>query len=125
MTSFFIAITPSSDNPVQETSQEHCGSDGHCDHVAADVRQFAGASAGLKALIRRPIMLVRVSASVEEVGEACEIADLQRSHRIGAIIGELMEMIEIAHPGEALLQHVVTIRSEPAKGDPIGPALIR
>jgi hypothetical protein len=70
-------------------------------------------------------MLVRVSAQVEDVGEACEVADLQRSHRIGAIIGELMETIEIAHPGEALLQHVVTIRSEPAKGDPTGPALIR
>jgi hypothetical protein len=70
-------------------------------------------------------MLVRGSANVEGVGEACEVADLHRTHRMGAIIGELLEMLEIEHPGEALLDHVVTIRSEPAKGDPTGPALIR
>jgi hypothetical protein len=70
-------------------------------------------------------MLVRVSAHVEDVGEACETADLHRTHRIGAIIGELMETIETAHPGEALLEHVVEIRCEPARGKPTGPALIR
>jgi hypothetical protein len=70
-------------------------------------------------------MLVRVSATVQDVGEASELADLRRTHRLGPIVNELIQEIERAHPGEALLDHVVTIRSEPAKGEPTGTALIR
>ncbi|MBV9884316.1 MAG: hypothetical protein JO276_15000 [Sphingomonadaceae bacterium] len=70
-------------------------------------------------------MLVRVKARVEGVGEAEELAELSRPHRIGAVIGELMEELERAHPGVPLLDHPLTIESRPAKGEPEGTALIR
>lgn len=70
-------------------------------------------------------MLVRVKATVEGVGEAEELADIGRAHRIGAVIGSLMEDIERAHPGVALLDHVLTIESRPTRGEPDGTALIR
>ena len=47
-------------------------------------------------------MLVRVKATVEGVGEAEELADIGRAHRIGAVIGALMEEIELGHPGVPL-----------------------
>jgi hypothetical protein len=70
-------------------------------------------------------MLVRVKATVEGVGEAEELADIGRSHRIGAVIGALMEELERAHPGVSLLEHVLTIESKPTEGEPDGTAIIR
>jgi hypothetical protein len=70
-------------------------------------------------------MLVRVKATVEGVGEAEELADIGRAHRIGAVIGTLMEELERAHPGVPLLDHGLTIESRPAKGELDGTALIR
>lgn len=70
-------------------------------------------------------MLVRVKATVDDVGEAEELADIGRPHRIGAVIGALMEELERAHPGVSLLEHVLTIVSKPAKGAPDGTAIIR
>lgn len=70
-------------------------------------------------------MLVRVKAKVEGVGEAEELAEINRPHRIGAVIGVLMEELERAHPGVALLDHGLTIESRPARGEPDGTALIR
>jgi hypothetical protein len=70
-------------------------------------------------------MLVRISVTVDHVGEAQEVVDLGRAHRVGGVIGALIEEIERAHPGVAILDHVMTIRCEPAKGTPTGPVLIR
>ena len=70
-------------------------------------------------------MLVRIKATVEGVGEAEELADIGRPHRIGAVIGGLMEELERAHPGESLLDHALTIESKPVKGEPDGTAIIR
>jgi hypothetical protein len=70
-------------------------------------------------------MLVRITAVVEQVGEAYQIVDLGRLHRIGAVIGELLEEIEREHPGVATLQHIITVRSEPTKGEPNGPIVIK
>jgi hypothetical protein len=70
-------------------------------------------------------MLVRVKATVEDVGEAEELADIGRPHRIGAVIGALMEDLERAHPGVSLLEHVVTIESKPARGKPDRTAIVR
>jgi hypothetical protein len=70
-------------------------------------------------------MLVRVKATVEGVGEAEELAEIGRPHRIGAVIGALMEELERAHPGESLLDHALTIESEPVKGEPEGTAIVR
>jgi hypothetical protein len=49
-------------------------------------------------------MLVRGKATVEGVGEAEELADIGRSHKIGAVIGALMEGLERANPGVSLLE---------------------
>jgi hypothetical protein len=70
-------------------------------------------------------MLVRVKATVEAVGEAEELADIRRPHRIGAVIGALMEKIERAHPGVSLLEHRLTIESKPTEGKPDGTAILR
>ena len=70
-------------------------------------------------------MLIRVKATVEGVGEAEELADISRPHRIGAVIGALMEDLERVHPGESLLEHAVTIECKPTTGKPGGTALIR
>ena len=59
-------------------------------------------------------MLVRVSLSVQNVGQAEELADIHRPHRLGAVIGALVEQIERAHPGVSILQHAIIFRSEPA-----------
>ena len=71
------------------------------------------------------IMLVRVKATVGGIGEAEGLADLGRPHRIGAVIGALMEELERAHPGVPLLDHGLTIESGPATGEPDAMALIR
>ena len=73
----------------------------------------------------RVFMLVQVKATVEGVGEAEELADIGRSHRIGAVIGALMEALERAHPGVSLLEHRLTIESKPIKGAPDGTAIVR
>ncbi len=70
-------------------------------------------------------MLLRVKATVEGVGEAEQLADIGRPHRIGAVIGVLMEELERAHPGEPLLDHVLTIRCQPTQGEPVDTAIIR
>ncbi|MEA3003176.1 MAG: hypothetical protein QOH81_1964 [Sphingomonadales bacterium] len=70
-------------------------------------------------------MLVGIIVTVKNVGEAQELVDLGRPHRVGGVIGALLEELERAHPGVPLLEHVITIRSEPAKGEPTGPVLIR
>jgi hypothetical protein len=70
-------------------------------------------------------MLVRVKATVEGVGEAEELADIGRPHRIGTVIGALMEELERAHPGVSLLEHVLTIESKPTKGEPDSTAILR
>ena len=70
-------------------------------------------------------MVIRVKATVEGVGEAEELADIGRPHRIGAVIGALMEELERAHPGVSLLDHALTIESRPVKGEANGTALIR
>lgn len=70
-------------------------------------------------------MLVRIKATVEGVGAAEELADIGRPHRIGAVIGVLMEDLERAHPGVPLLDHALTIESRPVKGQADGTALIR
>ena len=70
-------------------------------------------------------MLVRVKATVEGVGEAEELADIRRAHRIGAVIGALMEEIELGHPGVSLLEHVLTIESKPTKAEPGRTAIVR
>lgn len=70
-------------------------------------------------------MLVRVKATVEGVGEAEELADIGRAHRIGAVIGELMEELERDHPGESLLEHVMRIESKPTKEELGRTAIIR
>jgi hypothetical protein len=70
-------------------------------------------------------MLVRIKATVEGVGEAEELADIGRPHRIGAAIGALIEELERAHPGESLLDHVLTIESRPVKGEADGTAIVR
>jgi hypothetical protein len=41
------------------------------------------------------------------------------------VIGALMEELERAHPGESLLDHVLTIRSQPTEGEPDDTAIIR
>ena len=70
-------------------------------------------------------MLVRVKVTVEAVGEAEELSDIRRTHRIGAVIGALIEELERAHPGVLLLEHVLTIESKPTKGKPDGTVIIR
>jgi hypothetical protein len=70
-------------------------------------------------------MLVRVKATVEGVGEAEELADIGRAHRIGAVIGDLMEEIQRGHPGQSLLDHVLKIESKPTKEEPGKTAIIR
>lgn len=70
-------------------------------------------------------MLVRVKATVEGVGEAEELADVGRAHRIGAVIGVLMEDLERGHPGVSLLDHVLRIESKPTKQEPGRTAIIR
>jgi hypothetical protein len=70
-------------------------------------------------------MLVRVKATVEGVGEAEELADIGRAHRIGAVIGALIEDLERDHPGESLLGHVVRIESKPTKEEPGRTAIVR
>jgi hypothetical protein len=70
-------------------------------------------------------MLVLVKATVEAVGKAEELAEIHRPHRIGAVIGALMEELERAHPGVSLLEHVLIIESKPIKGQPDGTAIIR
>ena len=70
-------------------------------------------------------MLVRVKATVEGVGEAEELADIGRAHRIGAVIGALMEDLERDHPGESLLEHVMRVESKPTKEEPGRTAIIR
>ena len=70
-------------------------------------------------------MLVRVKATVEGVGEAEELADIGRAHRLGAVIGTLMEEIELGHPGVPLLEHVLRIESKPTKGEPGRTAIVR
>ena len=70
-------------------------------------------------------MLVQVKATVEGVGEAEELADISRAHRIGAVIGALMEEIEFRHPGVPLLEHVLKIESKPTKGEPGRTAIVR
>jgi hypothetical protein len=66
-------------------------------------------------------MLIRVKATVEAVGEAEELVDIRRTHRIGALIEEL----ERAHPGVSLLEHAMTIQSRPSKGKPDETVIIR
>ncbi|HEU4957026.1 MAG TPA: hypothetical protein VFT40_05305 [Sphingomicrobium sp.] len=73
----------------------------------------------------RVFMLVRVKATVEGVGEAEELADIGRAHRIGAVIGALMEEIELGHPGVSLLEHVLRIESKPTKAEPGRTAIVR
>ena len=70
-------------------------------------------------------MLVRVKAMVDGVGKAEELADISRLHRIGGVIGALMEELERAHPGVSLLEHVLTFESKPTKGKPDGTVIIR
>jgi hypothetical protein len=70
-------------------------------------------------------MLVRVKAMVEGVGDAEELADLHRSHRIGAVIGALMEQIERDHPGVSILEHALSIQSRPVKRPTEETAIIR
>ena len=70
-------------------------------------------------------MLVRVKATVEGIGEAEDLADIGRTHRIGAVIGDLMEELERDHPGVALLEHVMRIESKPTKEEPGKTAIIR
>lgn len=70
-------------------------------------------------------MLVRVKATVEGVGEAEELADIGRAHRIAAVIGALIEDLERAHPGLALLEHVLKIESKPTKEEPGRTAIVR
>jgi hypothetical protein len=71
------------------------------------------------------IMLIRVKATVESVGEAEELVDIHRTHRIGAVIGALVEELERAHPGVSLLEHAMTIQSWPTKGKPDETVIIR
>ena len=70
-------------------------------------------------------MLIRVKATVEAVGEAEELVDISRTHRIGAVIGALIEELERAHPGVSLLEHAMTIQSRPFKGKPDETVIIR
>lgn len=70
-------------------------------------------------------MLVRVKATVEGVGEAEELADIGRAHRIGSVIGALMEELERDHPGVALLEHPLRIESKPTKEEPGRTAIVR
>jgi len=70
-------------------------------------------------------MLVRVKAMAEGVGEAEELAHISRAHRIGAVIGALVEELERDHPGVSLLEHVLRIESRPTKGEPGKTAIIR
>lgn len=70
-------------------------------------------------------MLVRVKATVEGVGEAEELADIGRAHRIGAVIGALMEDLERDHPGVPLLEYVLRIESKPTKEEPGRTAIVR
>ena len=70
-------------------------------------------------------MLVRVKATVEGVGEAEELADIGRSHKIGAVIGDLMEELERDNPGVSLLEHVLTIESKPTNEEPGKTAIVR
>ena len=51
---------------------------------------------------------------VEKVGEAYEVVDLRRQHRFGEAVEGVL--VERGHPGVPVLAHIVTIRSEPAKG---------
>lgn len=70
-------------------------------------------------------MLVRVKATVEGVGEAEELADISRAHRIGAVIGALMEELERGNPGVPLLEHVLRIESKPTKEEAGRTAIVR
>lgn len=70
-------------------------------------------------------MLVRIKATVEGVGEAEELADIGRAHRIGAVIGALMEELERGHPGVSLLDHALRIESKPTKEEPGRTAIVR
>lgn len=70
-------------------------------------------------------MLVRVKATVEGVGEAEELADIGRAHRIGAVIGTLIEELERGHPGVSLLAHVLRIESKPTKEELGRTAIVR
>lgn len=70
-------------------------------------------------------MLVRVKAIVESVGEAEEVVDIRRTHRIGAVIGALIAELKCARPGVSLLEHAMTIQSRPAKGKPVETVIIR
>lgn len=70
-------------------------------------------------------MLIWVKATVEAVGEAEELVDIRRTHRIGAVIGALIEELERARPGVSLLEHAMTIQSRPSKGKPDETVIIR
>lgn len=70
-------------------------------------------------------MLVRLKAIVEGIGEAEELADISRAHRIGAVIGALMEELERRHPGVSLLEHVLKIESKPTSDEPGRTAIVR
>jgi hypothetical protein len=65
-------------------------------------------------------MLVRVEAMVESVGEAGELVDIRRTHRIDAVIGALIEEVELAHPSVSPLEHDLTFKSKPTRGKPDG-----
>ena len=70
-------------------------------------------------------MLVQVKATVEGVGEAEELADIGRAHRIGAVIGAMMEDLERGHPGVSLLEHVLRIESKPTNEERGRTAIVR
>jgi hypothetical protein len=60
-------------------------------------------------------MLVRITVNVEQIGEAYEVVDIGRVHRVGGVIGALLEELEREHPGVSMLEHMMSIRCEPAK----------
>jgi hypothetical protein len=70
-------------------------------------------------------MLVRIKAMVASVGEAEELVDIRRTHKIGPVIGALIKEIERAHPGVSLLEHVLTVESKPSKAKPDETVIIR
>lgn len=70
-------------------------------------------------------MLVRLEATVESVGKAEELVDIRRTHRIGAVVGALVEALERAHPGVPLLEHVLTFEIKPTTGTPEQTVIIR
>jgi hypothetical protein len=70
-------------------------------------------------------VLVRIAASLDNVGEDYEVVDLRRLHRFGEAVEALLVEIEREHPGVPVLEHIITIRSEPAESEPGGPVLIK